>query len=714
MFSPSRLRRPVAITVVSLFFGQDLFSRPQDPAPRLTLSPAKIAIPPGQQPILDWPRFVDADGLGQVDFRIEYRVPAGGMAAGGGLQLAFAYPTRTRLEGKNVNPHFAETGGYLLAPSRAVIAVPVAQPQTKPGQPDFCSARRRSGKPGLQVKAQRRDGGERVLQIVTREALSADEVIEVTWQKATLSWHPARLRLIALEDLKGTGSYSLDHSVDWPQLLVTGTQVETAVINAPLTPQVGEEFFFSVSVFQGRDHATETLIPVEDFVGSLALSCTDKAVELPQEVSFEPAHRGARRLRGRILKSGVHYLFAEWNGERFRSHPIKVSDSPAAFAVYCGDLQRHSCQGGHAAVPDWMCWEEMVQRRDDFGAVLHHVSARYAGFRHTNFLVQQCAERWGDQFVAFPAYEWGLSGAHRHVIFKECTDERAIASRPYRGAEKPLPYEALEVETFLKKQRELLAAHGIPRIVIAHHSMWKRGGFPERAFDWGQDDELQRLVEVFSDHGSSECFVPPDEARPVDYLQHQDPRRQRPQLDGASLQDALKKGHRVGVIASSDSHTYPQQTFRQGALHYARGGLAMALGKREIGDLRERIWEGLFARRTYGTTGARILLQWTAEGSGRSAQMGEDLTSTEAPMFRVSAIAAGMGRSDEARFIQFDVWRDGDQRVAGGSCDATLFETTLRDEELPVDGRFHPYYVRLRQDDDHVVWSSPIWVQLRR
>ena len=88
------------------------------------------------------------------------------------------------------------------------------------------------------------------------------------------------------------------------------------------------------------------------------------------------------------------------------------------------------------------------------------------------------------------------------------------------------------------------------------------------------------------------------------------------------LFDALDAGHIVGVMCNSDGHKGRPGAEGPGAGEFGiSGGLTCVLAD----DLsRAAVWEALQARRCYGTTGARIVLELHADGSPMGSVLSHD------------------------------------------------------------------------------------------
>ena len=185
------------------------------------------------------------------------------------------------------------------------------------------------------------------------------------------------------------------------------------------------------------------------------------------------------------------------------------------------------------------------------------------------------------KFVTFPGYEWSRLEGDYNIYF--LTDESPFL----------LPSGLEEFAEFAKENRAIL---------IPHHTAYKVG---YRGVKWGKHPfEVSPLVEIYSMHGSSECEGGPFPMN-LPWM--------GPRTSGGTVQDALKRGIRLGFIASSDGHNAYPGTYLMGLT----GVYAHQL-------TRESIWEALWKRRIYAVTGDRIKINFQVnnffigeEGKGR-------------------------------------------------------------------------------------------------
>jgi len=304
------------------------------------------------------------------------------------------------------------------------------------------------------------------------------------------------------------------------------------------------------------------------------------------------------------------------------------------------------------------------------------------------------------KFVAFIGYEWSsrLYG-HRNVIFggdKGILIRRHNIDTPYRP---PYPQENRDSFYALCKG---LKHYGEPCLLIPHHpSITSMGPLNWSIFD----PELECVVEIYSLWGSSECNDVLGRSLASD------------QRSGSYVQDALAKGLRLGIIASGevgDGHPGNTQWRRE----YARkngfpltplgGGLAAVWAK----DLtRESIFKAIKSRRCYGTTNARIILEFKINGHW----MGE-----------IIPVAKNAAKSSFN--VNITVTVNGSERIEGiyviqngniihytpGYADTMSIEYrhNLQSSTFIQVGErlFTYYYVKILQKDGHMAWSSPIWI----
>lgn len=201
------------------------------------------------------------------------------------------------------------------------------------------------------------------------------------------------------------------------------------------------------------------------------------------------------------------------------------------------------------------------------------------------------------------------------------------------------------------------------------------------------DEEIQRLAEIYSCWGSSECEG-----------------CERPIIGGSvyenhSIQYALNKGYRLGFVTGSDTHAgnpgYAHWVF-SAELESYRGGLTCIMADRLD---KHSLFEALWNRRVYATTGERIILDFTVNG----ACMGQEISLSDNRVRTLHVKVTGTGEIESVEIISMGhtIYRKGGY--------GKEMEFDWQDESLPEAGWLY-YYVRVIQKDKAIAWSSPIWV----
>lgn len=211
---------------------------------------------------------------------------------------------------------------------------------------------------------------------------------------------------------------------------------------------------------------------------------------------------------------------------------------------------------------------------DRMGKGLHVESVRNRpGFEDHWNVLRNVAETYHDpgRFVTYLGYEWHGNrtrwGDH-NVFWRDPADAELLDTW-----ELPELYDKL-------RDRQAMA--------IPHHTGYRVG---RRGKDWDVwDADLSPVMELYSRHGSSEGLA---DLLPLDRNMSMGPL-----AEGGTLQDALARGIRTGVIGSNDGDGLPGSWNR---------GLA---GVWATENTREAVWEALLARRCYAVTGDRIKLEF--------------------------------------------------------------------------------------------------------
>ncbi len=327
-----------------------------------------------------------------------------------------------------------------------------------------------------------------------------------------------------------------------------------------------------------------------------------------QKVELAATNRGLKRLLcpGIDCPGTYRPLAEEFElGLRAESNPIRVEQAAAgAFLALWGDLHAQSADicGGRPAAACLHHAREVASL--DFCSHQGDAYAIDSGFwRELQELVRRHDEP--GRFVAFLGYRWAgntAGGGARNVLFldHDAPIFRCSHARLEQGEEVEICYPLSELYKALRGREALLVASSAnPAASLAFH-----------------DPELERLVEVYSAWGEASWL----------------------------LDEAIRHGLRVGFVAGSgDPRGCPGGHCPGAGSLIGRGGLTCVYATARS---REAIWEALRARRCYATTGARILLDFQADGH----PIGDTFPTARPPTFAVRI-------NGTAEIERVEIWR---------------------------------------------------------
>ena len=332
------------------------------------------------------------------------------------------------------------------------------------------------------------------------------------------------------------------------------------------------------------------------------------------------------------------------------------------YNLYFGDMHTHDFNSTAEGYPaDCYLWAR-DQKRLDFQALSAQVHRWIDNEKW--FLMKHMAEYFLQEgsFVTFLSFEWQHSAYGDKIIH-------------YLGNDMPyLPVDNRDYDSVGKLYAEVRKSDAF---IISHHPGYELN-LHVPGTDWeSMDTEVDRLVELWSMHGSSEGFDNMD--RPL-----------IPPYRLKGINEGLNKGCRFGFVAGSDTHTArPGGSVDDVRPYY--GGLC-ALWAENL--TRRGLYDAFYQRRSYALTGARIYLRFSINGS---------LMGSELPM--TSALKIEMVSSGTCPIKKIELVKNGGlfRSIATNEQDVSL----ILEEHLDAPAYF---YCRVEQCDGHLAVSSPIWI----
>lgn len=228
-----------------------------------------------------------------------------------------------------------------------------------------------------------------------------------------------------------------------------------------------------------------------------------------------------------------------------------------------------------------------------------------------------------------------------------------------------------------------------------------------KEYDFSNFDPLyERVVEIYNAWGSSECTAKEGNTRPISI----DGKKGVVETVDGSIQKALLKNYRFGFVAGGlDDRGFYDAFYESDQIQYSPGLTAIIAAE----QTKASIAEALYNRSCYATTGERMIIGFHIAGNA----MGTETSNAVKPGLQynrhISGHAAGTTKLEKIEII-----RNGKVihtiKPEGYAMEFTYDDTTALDK-VCVDAKdknppFVFYYIRVTQEDGHMAWSSPIWI----
>lgn len=220
------------------------------------------------------------------------------------------------------------------------------------------------------------------------------------------------------------------------------------------------------------------------------------------------------------------------------------------------------------------------------------------------------------------------------------------------------------------------------------------------------DSDFERVVEIYNCWGSSECLKKEGNLRPITAKSG----KEILESEKGSIRQALNQNCRFGFVAGGlDDRGVYNGLYEGPQVQYSAGITAIIAAE----QTREALFQALYQRSCYATTGDRIVLGFFIAG----ACMGSELNTKAKPGLIFNRHITGFVATTEP-IKEIVIIRNGvpfktinpaqtDYEFAVDDTDSITKISLQSPDERPP---FIYYYLRVTQENGHIAWSSPIWV----
>ncbi len=517
-------------------------------------------------------------------------------------------------------------------------------------------------------------------------------------------------------EIKTSADKPWDKIVNPPHIKILPHDAKTMIATSPADLRVDEPFDLAIVVLDKFGNLAS------GFRGNVRLQSTDKLTILPEAYTFTEEDNGKRLFRNLKYRTPGFQQISIKTADEIKTsiHYSWVSESEIKFRRYFGDTHFHTGSGTRnrgffGAAPKshdhhsadinvlplkafqhlnaggdhrgnfttaeeaYTYAKEVV--RLDFASASEHDVALFDNEAWD--ISQSTSERFYEpgRFTTLFAYEWTAGITHHIVMYKD-PGLKVFNRRDYPD---------------LLSLWQALDEQGRPALTLPHLT-WD---FEEHT-NWNHINNVYRRIgEIYSLWNGRYLVQPGDEPQ----------RFELGKDDKWSYQHAWSKGHKIGVVGSTDNHLG-----RPGANNYTiytqhTGGLAAVLSK---ANNRDQLWNALENRRTYATSGTRIYLDFTVNGH----PMGSEIESHDHPV--IAGRAGGTNKLEKIEVIKYD--GEDYTTIYSSTPNSAVAEFTTTDQEFDSDCF---YYFRITQTSEvpgrlwtfpthEMAWSSPIWVTAKK
>lgn len=294
-----------------------------------------------------------------------------------------------------------------------------------------------------------------------------------------------------------------------------------------------------------------------------------------------------------------------------------------------------------------------------------------------------------DRFTTLTGFQWvgtNSSEGLRHMIYNKDLKQILRKKDPKYSTLKKI-YKAFN-----------------PKEMISIPSFTMAKGYEYDFKDY--DPEFERVVEIYNAWGSSECTAKEGNLRPIAV----EGKKGLTETANGSIQNALQRNCRFGFVAGGlDDRGIFSDLFEGDQIQYSPGLTAIIATE----HTRAAIFEALYNRSCYATTGERIVVGLSIAGS----PMGSELSTLTKHGLLVNRHLVGYV-AGTTQLEKVEIIRNGKvihTIIPEGYSTNFTYDDMVPLEKAIIDAKdkkppFAYYYIRALQQDGHMAWSSPIWV----
>ena len=486
---------------------------------------------------------------------------------------------------------------------------------------------------------------------------------------------------------------------NFPTINVIHDEFDHIIIICPSIVEINQQFKI---LFRIEDEYKNL---VKDFSGKFSLFRTsmNEEKEFVLQINFEETNKGILfQDKITISKQGIYLFIAEFNGKSFQSNPIICNSyDDNKKKLFWGYIHGHTNKSdGIRSVEEY--FDNLLKAGLDFGTTTEHDhkwETSDEDFEEIKAKVKDMHKEM--EFISFFGYEWGYwyTGYGDICIYHYNDDIPKLRS---------------DINKFnsTKKLIKNLKPYEGKVLMIAHHTALRPG---YRNWDYF-DNSLEKLAEIYSTWGNQEYSnregnpIPP-RYKFFGYGKHAKKRGPILEKKGSFIQDALKRGFKLGFTAGGDDHfgIYPSGSIDPDNGIYPSG--IMAVWAKEL--TKKSIWSALSNRRCYGTTGPRVIIEFYLEDycMGQIINLSKASYLQNSRSIRIKSISPINIQRIELIRNNFIFKKE--------SVNSKILDLIYNDKEhfdkiafthVNQNEKLIFYYVRFFLDDENMAWASPIWI----